>query len=212
MQLAHGTITSVMKFSSVRARQRSTLLDIADTWPVHRTLRSEIVIETTTCRGEDWSFRANISRQAWRRPTWGTSAGMNEVNRKAELGDLSTGELVSQLSEQVSHLVRDELRLAQAELKQKGKQVGIGAGLAGAGGLLSLFGLSALVVAVIAALALVLPVWAAALIVSGVLLLLAGLLALAGIGQVKRGTPLTPDEAIASTKRDIETVKESTKR
>jgi Protein of unknown function (DUF1469). len=77
---------------------------------------------------------------------------------------------------------------------------------------LSLFGLSALVVAVIAALALVLPVWAAALIVGGVLLLLAGLLALAGIGQVKRGTPLTPDEAIASTKRDVETVKESARR
>ena len=137
---------------------------------------------------------------------------MNEVNRKAELGDLSTGELVSQLSEQVSHLVRDELRLAQAELKQKGKRAGIGAGLAGAGGVLSLYGLSALVVAVIAALALVLPVWAAALIVGGVLLLLAGLLALAGIGQVKRGTPLTPDEAIASTKRDVETVKESARR
>ncbi len=137
---------------------------------------------------------------------------MNEVNRKADLGELSTGELVSQLSAQVSHLVRDELRLAQAELTQKGKRVGIGAGLAGAGGLLSLYGLSALVVAVIAALALVLPVWAAALIVGGVLLLLAGLLAVTGIGQVKRGSPLTPDEAIASTKRDIETVKESTKR
>lgn len=142
----------------------------------------------------------------------GYVSGMNEVNRKAELGELSTGELVSQLSEQVSHLVRDELRLAQAELTKKGKRVGIGAGLAGAGGLLSLYGLSALVVAVIAALALVLPLWAAALIVGAVLLLIAGLLALTGIGQVKRGTPLTPDEAIASTKRDIETVKESTKR
>ena len=137
---------------------------------------------------------------------------MSEVNRKADPGELSTGELVSQLSEQVSHLVRDELRLAQAELKQKGKRAGIGAGLAGAGGLLSLYGVSALVVAVVAAPALVLPVWAAALIVGAVLLLSAGLLALAGIGQVKRSTPLTPDEAIASTKRDIETVKESTKR
>jgi len=137
---------------------------------------------------------------------------MNEVNRKADLGELSTGELVSQLSEQISHLVRDELQLAQAELKQKGKRAGIGVGLAGAGGVLSLYGLGALVVAVIAALALVLPVWAAALIVGGVLLLIAGLLVVTGVGQVKRGTPLSPDEAIASTKRDIETVKESTKR
>ncbi len=109
---------------------------------------------------------------------------MSEVNRKADPGELSTGELVSQLSEQVSHLVRDELRLAQAELKQKGKRAGIGAGLTGAAGLIALYGLAALLVAVITALALVLPVWAAALIVGGVLLLLAGLLGLAGIGQV----------------------------
>lgn len=137
---------------------------------------------------------------------------MSEVNRNEELRELSTGELVSQLSEQVSHLVRDELRLAQAELKQKGRQAGLGTALTGAAGVLSLFGLSALVVAVIAALALVLPVWAAALIVGAVLLLLAGVLAWTGIGQVKRGTPLTPNEAITSTKRDIETVKESARR
>ena len=137
---------------------------------------------------------------------------MSEANRNADLRELPIGELVSRLSEQVSHLVRDELRLALAELKQKGKRAGIGAGLTGAAGVIALFGLAVLVAAVIAALALVLPVWAAALIVGGVLLLLAGVLALAGIGQVKRGTPPTPDQAIASTKRDVETVKESARR
>jgi uncharacterized membrane protein YqjE len=137
---------------------------------------------------------------------------MSEANRNADLRELPMGGLVSRLSEQVSHLVRDELRLALAELKQKGKRAGIGAGLTSAAGVISLFGLAVLVAAVIAALALVLPVWAAALIVGGVLLLLAGVLALAGIGQVKRGTPPTPDQAIASTKRDIETVKESARR
>ncbi len=106
-------------------------------------------------------------------------------------------------------MVRDELRLALAELQQKGKRAGIGAGLTSAAGLISLFGLGALVIAVIAALALVLPVWAAALIVGAALLLLAGGLALAGIGQVKRATPPTPEQA---TKRDVETVKESAKR
>ena len=125
---------------------------------------------------------------------------------------LSTGELVSQLSEQTSRLVRDELQLALAELKQKGKQAGIGAGLTGAAGLIALYGLGALLVAVIAALALVLPVWAAALIVGAALLVLAGLLALAGMRQVKRATPPMPEQAIASTKRDVETVKESAKR
>ncbi|MDP8970658.1 MAG: phage holin family protein [Actinomycetota bacterium] len=137
---------------------------------------------------------------------------MSEVSGQGDLRELPPGELVSRLSEQVSHLVRDELRLAQAELQQKGKRAGIGAGLAGVAGLFALYGLGALVIAVIAALALVLPVWAAALIVGGAVLLLAGLLALAGVGQVKRGTPPTPEQAIASTKRDVETVKESAKR
>ena len=137
---------------------------------------------------------------------------MSEVSGQGDLHELGTGELVSRLSKQIPQLVRDELQLALAELKQKGKRAGIGAGLAGAAGLIALFGLGALVIAVIAALALVVPVWGAALIVGGVLLLLAGGLALAGIGQVKRATPPTPDEAIASTKRDIQTVKESAKR
>lgn len=137
---------------------------------------------------------------------------MSEVSGSGGGSERSTGELISQLSEQVSHLVRDELRLALAELTQKGKRAGIGAGLAGAAGVVAWFGLGALLVAVIAAVALVVPVWAAALIVGGVLLLLAGLLALVGLGQVKRALPATPEQAIASTKRDIETVKESAKR
>lgn len=124
----------------------------------------------------------------------------------------STGELVSRLSQQISQLVRDELRLARAEMKQKGKQAGIGAGLAGAATVLALLGLGALVIAAIAALALVLQVWAAALIVGVAVLLLAGLLALAGFSQVKRGTAVVPEEAIASTRRDVETVKESVRR
>jgi len=137
---------------------------------------------------------------------------MSEAGGPGDQRESSTGELVSRLTEQVSQLVRDELRLAQAELKEKGKRLGIGAGLTGVAGVLALYGLTALLAAVIAALALVLPVWAAALIVGVVVLLVAGLLALTGVGQVKRGTPPMPEQAIASTKRDIETVKESAKR
>lgn len=137
---------------------------------------------------------------------------MSEVDGQDDVGERSVGELVSQLSAQVSHLVRDELRLARAELEQKGKRAGIGAGLTGAAGVLSVLGLGALVAAVIAALALVLAVWAAALIVGGVVLLLAGLLALVAFTQVKRAAPPTPEQAIASTKRDIETIKESAQR
>jgi uncharacterized membrane protein YqjE len=137
---------------------------------------------------------------------------MSEMNRQPELAELPVGELVTRLAEQIPQLVRNELRLAQAELKQKGKRIGVGAGLTGVAGLISLYGLGALVIAAIAALALVLPVWAAALIVGGVVLVLAAVLAQTGLGQVKRaGTPL-PEQAMASTKRDIQTVKQSAKR
>ena len=75
-----------------------------------------------------------------------------------------------------------------------------------------MFGLGALVLAAIAALTLVVPVWAAALVVGVVVLLVAGLLALTGIGQIKRGAPPLPEQAIASVQRDIQTVKDSAKR
>lgn len=118
-------------------------------------------------------------------------------------GESSTGELISRLSEQMTQLVRDELQLAQLELKQKIKRAGIGGGLIAAAGAVALFGLAALMVAVIAALARVLPVWAAALMIGGAVLLVAGLLALAGIAQIKNGTPR---EAFASIKRDLQAI------
>ncbi|MGH3941519.1 MAG: phage holin family protein [Pseudonocardiaceae bacterium] len=137
---------------------------------------------------------------------------MSEIDGQGDMRERSVGDLVSQLSEQVSHLIRDELRLAQVELEQKGKRAGIGAGLTGAAAVLSLLGVAALSAAAIAALALVLAVWAAALIVGGALLLLGGLLALVALSQVKHATPPMPEEAIASTKRDIEIIKESAHR
>jgi uncharacterized membrane protein YqjE len=131
---------------------------------------------------------------------------MNEVGGPDS--ELSAGELVSRLSEQVSQLVRDELQLALVELKQKIKQASVGGGLIGAAGLVALLGLGALVAGAIAALARVLPVWAAGPIVGGALLVLAGLLARMGVDRLKQGTLPTPGEAMASIKQDIETVKE----
>lgn len=68
---------------------------------------------------------------------------MTEVSGRGGGDERSVGELVRQMSEQVSHLIRDELRLARAELEQKGKRAGVGAGLTGGGGVLSLLGLGA---------------------------------------------------------------------
>ncbi|KAB8185735.1 phage holin family protein [Nonomuraea phyllanthi] len=123
-----------------------------------------------------------------------------------------THKLVTDLSEQVSRLVRDELRLAKMELTAKGKRAGFGAGLFGAAGMAAFFGGAALVTTVILAIALVLPAWAAALIVAGGLFLIAALLGLTGRSQVKRVGPPMPAETLASVRADIDMVKESARR
>jgi uncharacterized membrane protein YqjE len=117
------------------------------------------------------------------------------------------GQLVNQLSEQVSTLVRDELTLARLEMVEKGKRAGAGAGLLGGAGVIALYGLGALFVTIGALLALVMPVWAAALIVTVVLFAVAGIAALIGKNQVKQAVPPEPIEAMESGKRDVEAVK-----
>ncbi len=137
---------------------------------------------------------------------------MADVSYEASAAEKSTPELVRQLTDQVSRLVRDEMRLASAEVQAKGKRIGAGAGMYAGAGLVVLYAIGVLVAAAVAGLAVVFPVWLAALTVGVALLLLAGLLALIGRRNVARGTPPVPEEAIASVKRDIETVKESAQR
>ncbi|GAA4506749.1 MULTISPECIES: phage holin family protein [Nonomuraea] len=123
-----------------------------------------------------------------------------------------TQKLVSDLSEQVSRLVRDELRLAKLELTRKGKRAGLGAGIVGAAGIVGLFGGAVLVAAVVMLLALVMPAWLAAAIVAVVLLATAAVLGLAGKKQVQQATPPVPRETIASVKADIGAVREGAHR
>ncbi|MFI6080518.1 phage holin family protein [Streptomyces sp. NPDC051217] len=120
----------------------------------------------------------------------------------------SAAELVRQTSEQLSELVREELRLATAEMKEKGRRAGRGGGLYGGAALVGVLALQALVATVIAALALVLPVWVSALIVTAVLAMTAAVLAGQGRRETREATPLTPERATASVKADIEEIKE----
>lgn len=123
--------------------------------------------------------------------------------------DRSVAELIKQFSEQTSHLIRDEMKLAQAEMSQKAKHAGTGIGLFGGAGLLAFFGVGALVTAAIAALSLTdLEVWAAALIVAAVLFVLAGIVAMVGRSETKQASP-TPERTVANVKRDVEELKES---
>ena len=124
----------------------------------------------------------------------------------------STGQLISDLTTQISRLVRDEARLAQAEVTQKAKRLGVGAGFFGGAGLVAFFGLAALITTVILVLALFLPAWLAALIVAVVLFAVAGVLALVGKKDVEKATPPLPSEAIAGVQTDIATVKQSVRR
>lgn len=122
--------------------------------------------------------------------------------------DASIGELMSNLSAQTSRLVRDEMKLAQKELQQSVKHAGIGAGLISVAGLLAVLGLATVIAAAVAALALVLPVWAAAVIVAVVLFIAAGIAALLSRKQAEEITPPVAESA-DSVKADIKEVKEA---
>jgi uncharacterized membrane protein YqjE len=124
----------------------------------------------------------------------------------------STAELVKQLSEQVSELVRDELKLAQLEMTRKGKQAGVGIGILGGGGLVALYGLGCLIACVIIAISGVLAAWLAALIVGAALLTAAGVAALVGKGRLQKATPPVPEETVSSVKTDVEEIKERARR
>ena len=121
--------------------------------------------------------------------------------------DPTLGALVHDLSTQIPELVRSELRLAQAEMAEKGKQAGIGIGMFSAAGLLAFFGLATLIATAILALSEALAAWLAALIVGVVLLLAAGALALGGRSKVSEAAPAKPERAVEGLKEDISTVK-----
>jgi uncharacterized membrane protein YqjE len=125
--------------------------------------------------------------------------------------DQSTSELVQRASEQITTLVRDEIALAKAELTEKGKHAGIGIGLFGGGGVLALYGVGALIATLIIVFSLFLDLWLAALIVTVLLFLAAGILALIGKKQVTKAIPPEPKEAIESVKADVDEVKHAVK-
>jgi membrane protein len=121
--------------------------------------------------------------------------------------DKPLGELVQDLSRQTSTLIRQEMRLAQAELAEKGKHAGKGAGMFGGAGVVALYGLGALIAAAILGLATVLEPWIAAAAIGVGLLVIAGLLALIGKREIEEAGPPKPELAMESVQRDVETVK-----
>lgn len=136
----------------------------------------------------------------------------SDKNNGSRSDTASIGELVSAAVEQMSRLVRDELRLARAEVEQKGRKAGIGAGLFGGAGVLAFYGVGCLVAAVVLGLANAVAGWLAAVIVGVVLLLAAGAAALVGKKEVAEAVPPVPGEAIDGVRTDVRTVKEGIQR
>jgi hypothetical protein len=128
-----------------------------------------------------------------------------------DLRDRPIGELLKQLSQETTTLVRQELDLAKAEMAQKGKRAGLGAGMFGGAGAAALLGLAALSAAAIAALDAALPLWLAALIVALIWLVVAGLLAMTGKTKVQEATPAVPEQTQQSVKEDVEWAKSQAK-
>jgi len=137
---------------------------------------------------------------------------MPERNGPTDSSESSTAELVKQLADQTTALVRQEVELAKAELAEKGKRVGIGAGMFGGAGVLGLYALGALTATFILLLATLLDeAWLAALIVTVVYGAIAGVLALLGRNKVQEATPAAPERTVETVKEDVEWVKQSAK-
>jgi uncharacterized membrane protein YqjE len=130
-----------------------------------------------------------------------------EGNRNNDLREHGTGELLKELSDHTTTLVRKEIELAKAELGEKGKKAGQGAGMFGGAGLFGVFAFGALTTAIIAALDSAMELWLAALIVAVVYGAIAAVLALQGRNKVQEAGPPVPEQATESVKEDVQWAK-----
>jgi hypothetical protein len=128
-----------------------------------------------------------------------------------DLRERPVGELLKQLSEETTRLVHQELELAKAELTQKGKQAGLGAGLFGAAGAIGLLAAAALTTCFIVLLDMAMPAWLATLVVAVVYAGVAAVLALRGRDRVKRAVPPVPEQTIETVKEDVQWAKTQTR-
>jgi hypothetical protein len=124
-----------------------------------------------------------------------------------ELRGRPTGELVKQLSEQTSTLVRQEIELAKAELSERGKAAGVGAGILGGAGLIGLLALGAFTACLILLLDQAMDAWVGALSVAAAYGAGAAVLALNGRDRVREGMPPTPEQTVESIKEDVQWAK-----
>jgi uncharacterized membrane protein YqjE len=121
--------------------------------------------------------------------------------------DEPMGQLFKELSQDLSTLMRQELRLAQAEMTEKGKNAGVGIGMFGGAGVVSFLALQALTACLVALLSTAMKVWIAALIVTVVYAVIGGVLALMGKSRVSAAAPPVPEQTTETLKEDMQWAK-----
>jgi len=119
----------------------------------------------------------------------------------------STADAAKGAAAHASAIARLEVRLALLEVKQKLAELGVGAGLAGGAALVGFFALEFGLATVAAGIATAIPVWAALLIMTGVVFLVAGLTGVLALGRMRRGTPPLPESAIEEARLTTEAIK-----
>ena len=132
---------------------------------------------------------------------------MADYQGQTEARERPTAELLKEFSDQATALLRKEIALAKVEVAEKGKKAAVGAGMFGGTGVFGFYAFGALTACVILALSTAVAAWLAALIVAVVYAAIAAVLALRGKAQVQRATPPLPEQAVDSTKEDLEWVK-----
>ena len=129
------------------------------------------------------------------------------ANGDQDLRERPVGELMKQLAQETSTLVRQEIELAKAEVAQKGKKAGTGIGMVGAAGVVGLLAAGALTAFFILALDGLMPAWAAALVVAIVYAIIAGALYMMGREKVQEAGSPVPEQTVETLKEDVEWAK-----
>jgi len=122
-------------------------------------------------------------------------------------GNAGLGNAAKTVAERASSIARLEARLAALELKQKAASLGVGIGLGVGAAILGFLALTFLLLSLAAGLATTMSVWAALLIVGGMLVLLTALLGYLALGQIRKATPPMPEQAITEAKLTTEALK-----
>jgi uncharacterized membrane protein YqjE len=125
-------------------------------------------------------------------------------------GGASIAGLLQDIVSNIQGIIRSEIRLAKAEVREDASTIGKGAGMLVAGAVLAIYAVGILLLCAVYALSGAIPSWAAALIVGLVVAAIAGVLVGIGLGRVKSVNP-APDQTIHSIKEDVQWVKQQTR-